>query len=523
MTHDDLTIPVITAQEAGEWDGASIGAGVESRLLMGWAGMALFQELAREARFETAQGVEILAGPGNNGGDGYVLAWHILTATKKRVRIFQAGPPKTDDASYFEALVKSLLQQDGVKQESCRVEFFGIDSFGKGDGDGSEAIVVDALFGVGLNKAPRPEIGEAIGRANVMEGAFRVAVDISSGVFASGDSFDHEAFRAHLTVTFGGAKVGHVVEPGIHYRGRLRVLPIGFIPHEGGWGRRLTRPQKIEILRREKSHKYSNGVVTIIGGSPGMEGAAAMAARAFLGLGGGLAKIYSSSSSMPMALQESPELMIRASQEAGAAALADLKSGRRRQAVVIGVGLAEALGREFWQELLAMGELEALIDGSGLGELSELRQVIAGHKLGNLVLTPHRGEAERLLGKKIGNVREAALEISSLYNASVFLKGPGGVAIVRDVLRGEVVEELYTNSLRSQLATGGSGDVLSGVIANMVFRAGPYKGLEMGLEVYHRAAELAALRGKDFLSPHEVIEKLRGALEEAQGMSGGSE
>lgn len=156
------------------------------------------------------------------------------------------------------------------------------------------------------------------------------------------------------------------------------------------------------------------------------------------------------------------------------------------------------------------------MDGSGLGQLAGFEKLAKTNKLANLILTPHKAEAEKLLGRKISNVRKDALEISGRYNAHVYLKGPGGILILNNNLTGEDPQEIYLHSRHYELSTGGTGDVLSGVIANFLCRSPNAETLEAALSVYMRASSLVVHKNmgqKDFLTPSEIIENLRLAIE----------
>ncbi len=515
--NDFRPAPVLTGEEAAEWDRDSIDWGVHSELLMGWAGFAVYREMAMQPWFQSAGSIDILAGPGNNGGDGFVIAWHIATATGKKIRIYRTGLSRGKDAQYFSGLLEKYA--GAGKPAQAQVEIHEASDYltnAKANQSGRKngTVIIEALFGTGLNKPPHEDIARLIQCANQMKGVVRVAVDIAGGVYASGQKFEHEAFRADHTYTFGAAKIGHLLEPGILFRGELHVLPIGFLPSRLP-PRRMLQKAVLEPVRKKDSHKYSSGVVTVLGGDPGMEGAAIMAARSFLALGGGLARIVTSSSGMIRALGETPELMIQQCDEPGEKALElleGLAKSKRKQTAIIGVGLSVSLAPETWKRIVSIENLHLVVDGSGLNRLAQHKEIISNHSLASLTLTPHLGEAERLQEKKVEHCRFAALEISSRYNANVYLKGPGGIVVIRDQKKKELNLEIYPGSLHYQLATGGTGDVLSGVLANMIYRFGP-AGIEAGLFVYFEAAKgKGGLMEKDFVTPSEIIDNLRDAV-----------
>ena len=513
--------PILDGAEAAKLDEYSIHEkNINSRLLMGWAGYAMFLSLFHEIWMINSTHIHILAGTGNNGGDGYVLAWHILSSTNKNVTIWQLSNPVSDDAKYFFGLCNSVKSIKPLFINSI----YDIDlknvSIKSGD------IVVDAVFGTGLNKPPSESLQIIFHKINSLKNIIRVSVDIPSGVYSNGDIFNHTVFRADYTYSFGSYKIGHLLEPGILNCGKLAILPIGFYPVDlvsdpyklfkiGNSKRSIIRSYEIPPLRKQHGHKYDSGIISILGGSSGMEGAAIMSARSFLSLGGGLAKIYSNADSMKNTLLEQPECMIQSfsNQTSLEDAYVDsIIAKPENNVAVIGVGLQESLSQSFWARLLEIPDLNVIIDGSGLGQLAQSENLFKGHKLKNLILTPHKAEAEKLLEKNITNIRLASLEISEKFNASVYIKGPGGILILRT---NNSLGEVYLMSKHYELSTGGTGDVLCGVIANMLLRMRSVYGVEAALKVYLNTAGRVVqnnFKNPDFLVPSEIIQSLRSAI-----------
>ncbi|MES0489066.1 MAG: NAD(P)H-hydrate dehydratase [Leptospirales bacterium] len=512
--------PILNHTEAQAWDDFSIQKkGVESRLLMGWAGYSVFLHLLNSSFFRRAETIHLLAGPGNNGGDGYVILWHILSAFNKKAIIWQLKPPVTEDSVYYCELCLSLKD---IREIECRT----IDNFSenmdvvlqKND------VVIDALFGSGLNKEPSALLQTVFSSLNGLSDIIRIAVDISSGVFAGGDVFNHTVFDAHYTYTFGSYKIGHLLEPGIMYSGNVHLFPIGFFPMNHPARRFLNEIPMVSMvpmipMRKQGSHKYSSGIVTVFGGSSEMEGAAIMAARAFGALGGGLMRIVSTSPVISNVLNESPEYMVSSVStisEAEDKVLNIIEGKKREQVLIIGPGLREEVSLEFWNRICNLENLHIIIDGSALSKLSKVKSILQNHSLVSLTLTPHKEEARKLLLKEVTNIREAALNISKEYNANVYLKGPGGLLIFADDR-----EEIYVNSKHFELAVGGTGDVLTGVLANSILRMGYKKGIEAGLHLYLKAANdftetigkksdgTVSVLKKDFLQPSDLMDQLR--------------
>jgi NAD(P)H-hydrate epimerase len=500
--------PIFDAREAAAFDEYSIKEkAIDSRLLMGWAGYSVFLSFLDHNWFRKSRHIHIMCGTGNNGGDGYVLAWHLVSAGYPEITIWQTGVPHTDDAAWFCSLVQSV-------ENSGQVRFKPIHNL-TGKVFSENDILVDAIFGTGLNKPPGKDIQDIFELVNSRNDIIRIAIDVPSGIYASGDNFQHSAFRALMTFTFGSYKIGHLVEPGINFSGVVIVRPIGFFPLQEKLNRRLADYKNFPRLRKYDGHKYKSGVVSIMGGSSGMEGASIMAARSFLSLGGGLANIFSSSPFIKTALQENPELMIQQLSDTDAmeTAVADsISAAGKNHVLIIGPGLKEIPGASFWKTLSVKSGLNLIVDGSGLSQLSEHEKILKNNCVKNLVLTPHNGEAEKLLGRKIQNIRLDAIEIASRYNAHVYLKGPGGILVLN---RQGKMEEIYLNSRHYELSTGGTGDVLCGVLANFLcrFENEPSgSGLEEGLLTYLEAADAVVKKNgnnRDFLTPSEMIDQLR--------------
>lgn len=494
---------VLTGTEASEWDAYSIKEkNIDSRLLMGWAGYSAFNTLRKYAFMKQARDIVLLAGKGNNGGDGYVIIYQLLAAGYQgRVHIYRQGEPKTEDAAYFAGLVEQF--SDIVTYHSVVPEIE------------PGSVIIDALLGTGLNKPLREDILQILKKVNRVS-AIRVAVDIPTGIFSDASTFNHEVFEADYTITFGSYKKGHLVEPGILHCGSVEVLDIGFFPKQlpERYVFQALEKDRLQPLRSRDAHKYRSGVLHILGGSNSMEGAAIMSARAFLSLGGGLAKIFTDSDDRQKILSENPEIMVTAEskRESLEEKFLEKVSTAKAPLAVIGPGLDFEPSENFFRQLLSVENAMLIFDGSVLQHLISHHQLFQNSQA-DIILTPHFKEAERLLAeKKIENIPEAASEISRLYNSHVYFKGPGSVLHTSDNM------QIYFNSDHSELATGGTGDVLTGVLANLATRdidsTEDYEKWAAAVALYLEAA--GRLRDKhsspDFLTPTELIMTLRSVL-----------
>jgi len=538
---------VLTAEESAQWDDYSIRQkNIESRLLMGWAGLSFFKRLEHSKQYQKTKDIHILVGSGNNGGDGYVVAYHILSSnlnlssdSKKKVFLWQLKEPQTVDSKYYFQACKKIIEfsdeffvfpTNGGKSKSIPIEskkknkIYGfIDSLNNLPIKKIKGIVIDAIFGTGLNKAPYDKIQHLFQKINQNKNIYRIALDISSGVFANGDSFNHIVFHAHRTITFGSYKIGHVLEPGIFYSGKVNVENIGFFPMKLPNRKIIStiKKNKIQAIKNLKSHKYTSGTLFILGGSQGMEGASIMASDTFLSLGGGLVKYFSTSKYAKKFLKKYPEFMytINSSIQKLEQEFIDALPSEKLVSVVIGIGLKETLSDDFWNQLLKKKNINLILDGSILRQLYIHQKIFQEHTLNSLILTPHYSEAESLLyhnqeHQKITNIRLASLQVSNHYKAIVYFKGAGGLLILPENKNN--YKERYFNSKNYQLATGGTGDVLCGFMANMLIRYKSEKAITKAIQYYLLASQIAIQKYKhkkqDYFKASDIIKVLRKIL-----------
>jgi ADP-dependent NAD(P)H-hydrate dehydratase / NAD(P)H-hydrate epimerase len=386
--------PLYTAEEM-----KSAEAGHDVDAMMRRAGAAVAEELMR--RWPDARRVGIHAGGGANGGDGRI-----------------AG---------------EILQAQGRELVADRPD-----------------VVIDALLGTGLTGAPREETGRLIDRVNTA-GVPILAVDIPSGVNSSTGEVAGPAVRADVTVTMHGPKVGLAVAPGRFHAGGVVVADIGL--EQAATEHRLVTPEILAgVPRRSRGdNKYTSGHVVVVGGSRGMTGAAALAARAALRADAGYVTIAAPSESLPVLETLVLEAVKRPLDDAFAAAA-------KANALAVGPGLGRGKDtKELVRRLLAEVEVPVVVDADALFDLEP------GEWPAPRVLTPHEGELARLLGresKEIAGRRLASVQAAAeRFGAIVVLKGED--SLVATPGGGVLVSALGLPSL----ATAGTGDVLTGVTA----------------------------------------------------------
>jgi ADP-dependent NAD(P)H-hydrate dehydratase / NAD(P)H-hydrate epimerase len=381
------------------------------------AGAAVAEELMR--RFPDAHRVALHAGGGANGGDGRIAA-EILRAQGREI---------VED---------------------------------------SPEVVIDALLGTGLRGAPREDTSRLIEEINGGDAPV-LAVDIPSGVNASTGEVAGAAIRADVTVTMHGPKVGLAVAPGRFLAGEVVVADIGLEPTETE--HRLGTPEILRDVphRSPRDNKYSAGHVVVVGGSRGMTGAAALAARAAFRADAGYVTIAAPAESLPVL-----ETLVL---EAVKRPLEDVfEVAAKAKAVAIGPGLGRANeAKELVRRLLAEIDVPAVVDADALFALEPTEWPAPR------VLTPHEGELARLLGRESGEIAAHRLasvqEAAERFGCVVILKGED--SLVAAPGRGLLVSALGPPSL----ATAGTGDVLTGVTAAF---------LAKGMEPQHAAAAACA-------------------------------
>jgi ADP-dependent NAD(P)H-hydrate dehydratase / NAD(P)H-hydrate epimerase len=393
--------------------------------MMERAGRAVADELRR--LYPDARRIAAVCGNGSNGGDGRIAV--------------------------------RLLREAGLEAEET-------------DDPSGADIVLDALFGTGFQGEPRPEAVTLIERINAA-GAPVLAVDVPSGVDASTGEVAGAAVRADHTVTMHARKVGLVVAPGRFHAGIVSVADIGILQRETE--HHLVTREVLHLVprRREGDNKYTAGAVLVVGGARGLTGAACLAAEAAFRADAGYVAVAAPEESLPVLETRLLEAVKRPLEEADAAA-------KRAGALALGPGLGE--GREaLVRRLLDEHELPAVVDADGLRGLEPL------DRSAPTVLTPHEGELARLLGEESSWIKAhrlaAVRRAVERFGCVVLLKGPDTLVAAPNA--GVLVVSLGPPSL----ATAGTGDVLTGIVA--AFLA---KGLEPSLAAAAGAAaqQLAA-------------------------------
>lgn len=429
---------ILTVAEMTAADRAAIDGGTPGLVLMERAGAAVAEAI--RARFKPCR-VVVLCGPGNNGGDGYVVA-RLLKRRGWPVHVEQLAPPATPDARAMAARWRGETRP-------------------LGSGKAAE-LVVDALFGAGLS---RPLEHEALvaARASHADGRPVVAIDVPSGVDGdTGRVLGDAAFRADLTVTFHRRKIGHALEPGRSQCGEVVIADIGL----GVPSTRLVENAPALWLDRfpwpdARAHKHARGRLSVVSGEMSSTGAARLAARAGLRIGAGVVTVLSPPSALAVNAAHLEAIMLRGFETD--AELAD--AADRADAVVIGPAAGVTPLTRARVFALARTGAALVLDADALTVFRDRPADLFKALDRDDVLTPHEGEFERVFPGllKAGPHRIAAARAAAeLAGAIVLLKGPDTVVAAPD---GRAAVNIET---APWLATAGSGDTLAGFIAGLL-------------------------------------------------------
>ena len=459
-------IPVLSASEAAAWDAmARTQYRVPSRVLMETAGRAAAQVLVAELPAAAQGGVLVAAGAGNNGGDGWVIA-RALHAAGIPVSVASVDP-KTDDAIDNRALARV----DGVR-ELARDEPWP-----------QAAVAVDALLGTG---AAGPAKGEVLALAERLAsyGAPILAVDGPTGLdLTSGEA--HGPIHAKVTVTFGGARRGHLLQR--EWCGKVVVVDIGFPVPDPAWPQLVTDRWAAQRLPRlaPQMHKGDRGRVCVVGGADGMSGAALHASRAALAAGAGLVKLVAAHETIAAAQASLPDVLTVESALGETLEPAVVEAVEWADAVVLGPGLGRETAREgFVTQVLSRKAVPTVVDADALHYFKGTARPI--------VCTPHLGEFRALAGDALADEAandrwSAATRAAAKLKCTMLLKG---VPTVIADLRGPTYVVASGNP---GLATGGSGDLLAGFIGAFLARGtAPVEAAALGAHALGRAAEHGA-------------------------------
>lgn len=490
---------LVTAKEMKNLDKLAIEEyAVPGIVLMDTAAQAV-ADAANEALDDVdGENVIIFCGTGNNGGDGLGAArW--LASYGVDVRVFVVGAAL--EAITGDARAELVMfTKDGGRVEVIQSE----DDWLLAELAASKAdVLVDALLGTGFHGDLTGDILRACKLLNE-SGKYILSVDVPTGVNADNGNAAENAVRADKTVTMGLLKTGLLLYPGREYCGDIELADIGMpakaVAECESKKFRLTDDIVRELLplRKANAHKGDAGRVVVCAGSPGFVGAAALCAGAAVKAGAGLVSLYTPLSSRDVLAGKLTEVMVQGLLERmpgmlGGGAAGDVaKAANIADVLAIGPGLGTSDStQQVVRDILQKAEVPVIIDADALTALKGHTDVLTNMQAAK-VLTPHPGEMARLTGLEINDIESDRINVATKYaeewNAVIVLKGAPTVIACPD-------GNVYVNSTgTSALATGGSGDVLTGIIAGLAAQEiSLQEAAVSGVYLHGLAAELSGI------------------------------
>ncbi len=494
---------VISAEEMKLYDSRTMEHfGMPSCVLMERAALSVL-DVIREKGLKTDR-VLLVCGSGNNGGDGMVLT-RLLFLAGSEVELVMAGNP--DHFSVEAKRQMGILEAYGVPVSDQMPEKDYYD------------LVVDAIFGIGLSRPVKEEYATVIEKMNSLSG-FKLAVDIASGISANTGQILGTAFRSDLTVTYAFAKYGQLLDPGRELSGELIVKEIG-ITKESFLGDKPTgfyyEKEDVSLVpaRKASSNKGSYGKVLSVTGSPNMAGAAYFASKAASVTGAGLIYIHTAEENRIILQGLMPEAVLKSYAENPLLGLEEEVKGCN--VIICGCGIGKTKNaREILCYLFAHADASLILDADALNLLAEeetLRKAAASYA-GELIITPHMGEASRLLRRTISEIKAdrllAAEELAKELNCICVLKD--AVTLVKAKERDCYINRSGCNAM----SKGGSGDALTGVIAGLIAQGmKAHEAACLGVYLHGLAGQIAAEAcGNYSMAPTDLIEGIKSILKE---------
>ena len=481
----------VTAQQMKAIDQNTIkNIGIPSMVLMERAALAVAEaaeHMAKERNLGKKARILAVCGTGNNGADG-VAAGRILQGRGYNVSLLLVGNPEHDSE---EMKTQKQIARNLDLAQCTAAEY-------------QEApcdIILDAVFGIGLGR----EIGgeyrkvlEMLASLREQYGTGVIAVDTPSGIHGTTGEIMGIALEADITVTFGFAKTGLLLYPGKYYAGNLVVADIGFPQAsllKAGWDAKLITPDDLSWLpkRQPDGNKGTFGKVLVIAGSRGMSGAAYFSALGAYRTGAGLVKILTVPENRQVLQTQLPEAIISCYDPDQEETMQKILEAECAWAdvIVAGPGLGQEAYTEYLLEtVLSDSYVPIVLDADGLNCVAS-HPYLTRYFTENIIITPHMGEMSRLTSVPIADLKKDPLEEARAYSAHY-----GAVCVLKDavtVITDKDGAAWINRSGCSAMAKGGSGDVLTGVIAGLL--AWGMDGAEaaaFGVYVHGRAGEYAA-------------------------------
>lgn len=475
--------------------------GIPSIVLMEHAACKTIEVL--ESEQVDCSSVLIVCGSGNNGGDGFAIA-RLLRKKGSKVTVFFAGNANSmsEECRIQAKIVKNM--EIPIVTEMPEEEY---------------TVVLDAIFGVGLNREVVGRYRKILGQLNKKKGK-KIAVDIPSGIHAEDGKVLGKAFCADLTVSFQCEKLGTVLFPGKEYAGKVIPVDIGidcsFMKEQREICYTLEREDIPRLLpeRKANSHKGTYGKVLMLTGSEGMAGAAFLSAKAAYRSGAGLVRIYTPESNREILQQLLPEAIISSYTDYEENELESLLNWA--DVVCVGCGLGQSdCSRAILKATMQFCRVPCVIDADGINLLSECCEMLEKASM-PVVLTPHMKEMAGLIKCTVSELQEQRLDklrdFTEQYPVVCALKDSRTIVAERE-------RSFYVNTAGNQgMAKAGSGDVLAGVITGLLAgHLDSYEAAVLGVYLHACGGDLAKEQlGSYSILAEDLIDGLALCLKEAE-------
>lgn len=450
---------ILKADEMKSFDNNTIeNIGILSAVLMERAALAVLMEL-KERNIDTSKTL-IVCGSGNNGGDGFALA-RLLFLEGNNVEVVFVG-------SYEKMTAEARRQYDILKHYPVYIH----DNFYNDEYN----VIIDALFGIGISRKLEGIYEQTVIKMNEMSG-FKAAIDIPSGINADNGKIMGVAFKSDLTIAIANKKIGHVLFPGKSYCGRVVVKDIGVYPYESLMAEEKLyfsyQKEDLKLLpqRKDDSNKGTFGRVLTIAGCKNMAGAATMAAKAAYKSGCGLVEVCTQEENRIIIQTLIPEAVL-STYEKNSSFDSFLEKNlspciEKADCINIGSGLGtDEYAAKLLEYVLKNADKPLVIDADALNIIAKNPQILKSRKSSFIIITPHLKEMSRLTGKSVEEIKASLIDTASDYAKEMQV-----ICILKDsaTIVADFDKKVYINqSGNNAMATGGSGDVLSGVVSALV-------------------------------------------------------
>ncbi len=459
--------------------------GIPSIVLMERAALSVATEIME--RFDKSKRILVVCGTGNNGADGLAIA-RILHQSGYQVDVMLLGEAVKGTEEYKIQL--NIIKNLGVR-------YGNMNELSEYIVKGRYDVCVDAIFGIGLSRAPKGEYYDAIECINISECSI-VAVDIPSGISADKGALYGIAVKADITVTFGYHKLGMTLYPAAEYCGEVIIKNIGFASLQSMefFPDTFTYDKQDVCLmpeRKANSHKGSFGRVLVIAGSEDMSGAAYLSAKAAYRTGAGLVEVLIPECNAPVIRNLLPEAIVTGYQTEDFSIGKISDSCVWADVIVIGPGMGtKPYVLTILNYVMQYSKVPIIIDADALNVMSANRDMYSMLNKQTIV-TPHIKEMERMTGQQVSEIKRNPID-----TAKAFSNITGAICVLKDsrTVVTSAYNDVYINTSGNEgMATGGSGDVLTGIIAGLISQKfDVYKSAALGVYIHGLAGDSAKER-----------------------------